>query len=149
MAESHLTVPGRYDRLEQITEFVAQAARRAGLGERAVYHCKVAVDEACTNIIMHAYGGEGRGDIELTCQAIPGELTIILEDRGETFDPESIQAPNLSVQIEDLSEGGLGVHLIRQLMDQVDFHATRDRNRLTMVKRDSADANHHVRGGRE
>jgi len=149
MAESHLTVPGRYDRLEQITEFVAQAARRAGLGDRAVFHCQVAVDEACTNIILHAYGGEGRGDIELTCQADPGELTIILEDRGETFDPESIQAPDLSVPMEDLSEGGLGVHLMRQLMDQVDFQASRNRNRLIMVKRDSANANHHIRGGRE
>ena len=136
MVETTLLVPGRFDRLETITDFVARAARLAGLNESSVYHCELAADEAYSNIIMHAYGGEDRGDIQLTCQCEPGTLTIIFEDHGRPFDSGSIKAPDLSGPLEGLAEGGLGVHLMRQLMDEVKFDPGRDQNRLTLVKRD-------------
>lgn len=140
MVETTLLVPGRFDRLEAITGFVARAARLAGLDESAVYHCELAADEACTNIIMHAYGGEDLGDIRLTCKSEPGALTVILEDHGRPFDPRTIMAPDLSGPLEELAEGGLGVHLMRQLMDEVLFEPGEDRNRLTLVKRDHSHA---------
>lgn len=130
----HLTIPGRYESLADIRAFVAQAAEQAGLGERAVYAVRLAVDEACTNIIEHAYGGEGRGEIECTCVIKPQGLTIILRDRGKPFAPDSIPPPDLSLPIEELPLRGAGLHLIRKLMDEVTFRFSEEGNELTLVK---------------
>ena len=130
------TFPGRFDSLAAIGEFVSQAAEAAGLDDRAVYEVQMAVDEACSNIIEHAYGGEGHGPIECICRVEDEGLTVVLYDQGRRFDPSSVPAPDLSSRLEDRTGGGLGLYFMRQLMDEVRFEFTPDAgNRLTMVKR--------------
>ena len=130
------TFPARFDSLAAIGEFVTRAAKAAGLDARAVYAVQLAVDEACTNIIEHAYGGEGRGDIECTCITSNNGLTVILRDYGCPFDPTSVPEPDLCASLEDRKVRGLGLYCIRQLMDKVRFEFTLDSgNVLTMVKR--------------
>lgn len=129
------TFPARFDSLAAIGEFVTRAADAAGLDARAVYAVQLAVDEACSNIIEHAYGGEGRGDIECTYIINSHGLTVILRDYGCPFDPTSVPEPDLCASLEDRQAGGLGLYCIRQLMDQVCFEFTSDSgNVLTMVK---------------
>lgn len=129
------TFPGRFDSLADIGEFVSQAANEAGFDERNVYHVELAVDEACTNIIEHAYGGEGRGDIECVCRIDDDGLTVVLRDRGRPFDPQCVPEPDLNASIEECKIGGLGLYFTRQLMDEVRFEFPPDAgNRLTMVK---------------
>jgi serine/threonine-protein kinase RsbW len=95
----------------------------------------MAVDEACTNIIEHAYGGEGRGDIECTCQIESDRLIVRLCDHGRPFDPSSVPEPDINASLEERTEGGLGLFLIRKLMDEVHFEFTAESgNVLTMVK---------------
>ncbi|GAB4537387.1 MAG: hypothetical protein Kow0063_24100 [Anaerolineae bacterium] len=102
----------------------------------AIYAVEMAVDEACTNIIEHAYGGEGRGDIECTCEVNCDKLVVTLRDYGRSFNPSSVPEPDIQAALEDRQEGGLGVYLIRKLMDEVHFEFTPDAgNILTMVKR--------------
>ncbi|HEC36082.1 MAG TPA: ATP-binding protein [Anaerolineae bacterium] len=127
--------PGRFDSLAAISEFVARAAEAAGLDACAVYGVRMAVDEACSNIIEHAYGGEGRGDIECTCVIAGDGLTVTLRDHGRPFDPASVPEPDLYTCLENRKVGGLGVYFIRQLMDEVHFEFTSDSgNVLTMVR---------------
>lgn len=129
------TFPAQFDSLAAIGEFVTRAADAAGLDARAVYAVQLAVDEACSNIIEHAYGGEGRGDIECTYIINSHGLTVILRDYGCPFDPTSVPEPDLCASLEDRQAGGLGLYCIRQLMDQVCFEFTSDSgNVLTMVK---------------
>jgi serine/threonine-protein kinase RsbW len=133
------TFPARLDSLAAIGEFVTHAAEAAGLDARAVYAVQLAVEEACANIIEHAYGGEGRGDIECTCIVNENGLAVILRDHGRPFDPTSVPEPDLYASIEDRKVRGLGLYFIRQLMDQVRFEFTADSgNVLTMVKRKEA-----------
>jgi serine/threonine-protein kinase RsbW len=128
--------PGRFDSLAAIGEFVSRAAEAAGLDARAVYSVQMAVDEACSNIIEHAYGGEGRGNIECTCHVDEDGLTVVLRDKGRFFDPTSVPAPDLHANLEDRTGGGLGLYFMRQLMDEVHFEFTPGSgNLLTMVKR--------------
>ena len=128
--------PGRFDCLSKISGFVVGAAGVAGLDADAVYAVEMAVDEACTNIIEHAYGGEGQGDIECTCQINHGELTVTLRDYGCPFEPSEVPEPDIDAALEERREGGLGLYLIRKLMDDVNFEFTPDScNILTMVKR--------------
>ncbi len=131
-----LTFPGRFDSLAAISEFVTRAAEAADLDARAVYAVQMVVDEACSNIIEHAYGGEGRGNIECTCRINDDGLTVILRDHGRPFDPTSVPKPDIHANLEDRDGGGLGFYLMHQLMDEVHFEFTPDSgNVLTMVKR--------------
>ncbi len=130
------TFPGRYASLAEISEFVAQAAREAGLDSKSVYAVKLAVDEACTNIIEHGYGGESSGKIECSCDIHPDTLTIKLRDWGVAFDPDTVPEPNFNVDLEELQVRGAGLYLMRQLMDDVKFSFQESQgNLLVMVKK--------------
>jgi serine/threonine-protein kinase RsbW len=133
-----ITFPGRFKNLAEISDFVAGEARQAGLNESEVYAVQLAVDEACSNIIEHSYGGEGVGEIECTAESTKSGLKIVLRDRGKPFNPEAIPEPNLNVPLNQLKPGGLGVFLMRKMMDEVHFDFNTDGgNVLTMVKRKS------------
>jgi serine/threonine-protein kinase RsbW len=135
-AEETHNFAGRYDSLAAIGDFVAKAAEAAGLDRRAVHAVELAVDEACSNIIDHAYGGEGRGDIEVTYRTNGDGLTVILRDYGEAFDLDRVPQPDLQASLDERNGGGLGLHFIRELMDEVRFEFTQDSgNVLTMIKR--------------
>ena len=124
-----------YKYLEDMRQFAAQAAKDAGMDDAEVYVVKLAVDEACTNIIEHAYGVENEGEIECTCDAEDDRLTVILRDHGKPFDPSSVTEPDLSSGLEKRPLGGLGVYLMRQLMDEVRYESFGEAgNLLTMVK---------------
>jgi serine/threonine-protein kinase RsbW len=127
--------PGKYESLERIGDFVRNVAEDAGFQKFAMYSIEMAVDEACSNIIEHAYGGEGKGTIHCTCTANDSNLIIVLRDRGKPFDPSNVSQPNLSKELDDREAHGLGLFFIRQWMDEVSFTSKGSENILTMVKR--------------
>ena len=142
------TFPGRYEAIQEICQFVADGAAKYGLEETAVFHIELACDEACTNIIEHAYGGEDLGQITVSWQYKKGTFTITLHDHGRTFNPNNIPKPNLPPKIKDAPDppppleidsvkvGGLGLHFMRQLMDNVHFEFDDELgNTLTLVKK--------------
>jgi serine/threonine-protein kinase RsbW len=130
-----LFLPGKYENLVKISEFVRLAANEAGLDAVSIYQVKTAVEEACANIIEHAYGKENVGDIECTCEVRPDELTVILHDWGKSFNPAKIRPPNLNAPLKKRYAHGLGLLFIRQWMDEVHFNFTAETgNFLTMVK---------------
>ena len=128
--------PGRFESLAGIRKFVFQAASEAGFDEKEIYAVELAVDEACSNIIEHAYGGEDKGEIECTCNDTNDGLEIIIRDDGRPFDPKLIPSPNFSVELNELKPRGAGLFLIRNMMDDVDFvFSETTGNVLRMVKR--------------
>jgi serine/threonine-protein kinase RsbW len=131
--------PGRFDSLCDIAEFVQQAAQETGLSDFDTYAVETAVDEACSNIIEHAYGGEDKGTIECVLDPRPDALTIILKDHGKSFDPTLIKPPDLRCPLEERKDHGLGLYFIYQWMDRVSFSCEGDLNVLTMVKRKHKD----------
>ena len=133
-----LTVPGRFEYLAQIAELVTRVARDAGLTDDDVFNVEMAVDEACSNVIEHAYA-QTAGEIELTC-TIPeqGRLEVVIHDQGKPFDPAAVPEPEVidGASLDALPTGGLGLYFMRKLMDEVRFHfAPGDGNTLYMVKR--------------
>ena len=128
--------PGRYTSLPEISDFVAKAAQDAGLDSKGVYAVRLAVDEACTNIIEHGYGGEGHGKIECSCAFDANALTIELRDWGKTFDPSQVPEPDFDVPLEDLEPRGAGLFFMRKMMDDVRFKFQKGSgNLLIMVKK--------------
>ena len=135
-----LTVPAHYESISKVTQLVVEAAAQAGLDERAIFHCQMAVDEACTNIVEHAYADKSQGDIHITIQVQEGVCTITLVDYGTSFDPDSIPPPRIDPDPAKMEPGGLGLHLMRELMDEVHFSFSAGENRLVMIKRQSPSA---------
>jgi len=135
--ERCLTVPGRFESLTQIADFIEATARDAGWNDDDIYRAQMAVDEACSNIIEHAYGPDRQGDIQLSCCVQDeGDLVISVYDTGKPFDPTVVPEPPIGSDLENLPEGGLGLYFMRRLMDQVTFHFDeKGGNMLTMVKR--------------
>ena len=87
METAELTVSSDLDGLPQVIDFVRQACTAAGLSDNAVFACELATDEACTNIIEHAYGGRSDGVIRVTCWTEPGAFVVQFHDQGIAFDP--------------------------------------------------------------
>jgi serine/threonine-protein kinase RsbW len=137
--EAQLVLPSQFQAIGRACEFIVQQAEAAGLSDRAVFHVQLAVDEACTNIVEHAYGGSDQGKIRITCGTgqLQGKAAFIvrIEDWGISFDPENVPAPNLSSDPNQLKIGGLGIHFMRQMMDKIEYHFYPGRNELIMYKR--------------
>lgn len=131
-----VTFPARFDQLEVMRQFALQAAMEAGLDKASINSVEMAMDEACSNIIEHAYGGAQTGEIECTCQCDSETLTLTLRDHGRTFDIAAVPPPDLAASLEDRPVGGLGIYLMRALMDEVRYeNMGASGNLLTLVKR--------------
>jgi anti-sigma regulatory factor (Ser/Thr protein kinase) len=136
-----LIIPGRYDKIQQACRFVAQGAVEAGLDHTAVFHIELACDEACTNVIEHAYTAEDVGEIMVKWEVRGGRFIITIHDHGRAFDPSQVPVPPTTAAemmadgLEGLPKvGGLGVHFMRKLMDDVQYHFDANGNTLTLVK---------------
>lgn len=137
MDEEHrLTVAGVLDEVVRVCAFVVEAAEAAGLDERAVYHCQMAADEWCTNVIQHGFGKRpGQpGRIEIDLRIEPGKLLITITDDGPHFDPMMLAEPRIDQSADDREPGGLGWFLIKKLMDDVQYDFVDGHNQLRMSK---------------
>ena len=126
---------GEFSNLSKISEFIAEQTQEVGLNERATYEVQLAVDEACSNIIEHAYGGEGKGEIEITCNVTADGIEIVLKDKGKPFDPDIVKEIEVGGPLEDLGNRGSGVFLMRKLMDEVQFEFTKKSGTTLRMKK--------------
>ncbi|MGC9398610.1 MAG: ATP-binding protein [Anaerolineae bacterium] len=139
-----VTFAALFENLATIDALAAEAAAAAGLGAQARHGVEMAVDEACANIIEHAYGGESPDAvIEYAHEIQKDRLVITLRDYGKPFDPACVPEPDLSSDIEERDVGGLGLYFMCHLMDEVTFHFSPENgNVLMMVKYKPADEEH-------
>lgn len=131
-----MTFPARFEFLDEIRELVAQTAREGGFTEKEIYSLQLAADEAASNVIEHAYDGVSNANLDITCNMRGDTLTITLHDTGLSFDPSNVKTPNLKADLSERQIGGLGIYLMRKLMDEVRYESNlKTGNLLTMIKR--------------
>jgi len=128
-----LEFPSRADRLKILRCTIQCAAEMVGCKSDTANQIVIAVNEACMNIIQHAYDGEPSGRILVEISQTDRHLQFQLTDSGKPVDPTQIRARDL----KDIRPGGLGVHLISEIMDAVEYRRSADGNEnlLTMLKR--------------
>jgi sigma-B regulation protein RsbU (phosphoserine phosphatase) len=128
-----IKVPSRPDRLRIVRQMVREAAALAGFGDAETRDIVLVVDEALQNVIRHGYGGADDGEIEVTIGFLDDSLAIDVRDWAPTVDPATVKPRDL----DDIRPGGLGTHIIREIMDEVAFLTPpKDGgNLLRMVKR--------------
>ena len=131
-----ITFEADFQNLDEIRDFVGESAQQVGFSEKEIYAIQLAADEASSNIIEHAYADIKGGVIEIDCITTDEELKIVMRDRGKPFDPSSVPEPNVKADLSKRKIGGLGMYLMRQLMDEVYYETSSEAgNTLTMIKR--------------
>ncbi len=117
--------------LSVIRAVTAKVGELSGLPDRAIEDVKLAVDEACSNVIRHAYGGDPTQDMLIRFRTTGKGFEVVIEDEGLKAEPESIKGRNL----DDVRPGGLGINLIKRAFDLFSFDPRKKTgNRLRMVR---------------
>ena len=134
--EYQLRIPSQTDNLELIRGFVAKVAEKVGFGNDDISKIELACDEACTNVIKHAYSEmTGQKSLDVLVKIDYNKFTIVVTDHGKGFDPQTIKLPDMKEYLAELKVGGLGIYLMRTLMDEVDYKIKPGiRNQVKMVK---------------
>ena len=129
-------IPARLDCLDDATGFVEQILERAGFSEEKILQVHLAAEEIFVNIASYAYPSE-EGEAELCCELLqaPERVRITFIDSSEPFDPLAQEEADISEEGLLGREGGLGILLIKKLMDNVSYRYADGRNELTIEKR--------------
>lgn len=129
-----ITVPSSTRYLEDVRQFVEMHARRVRLAEETVEQFKIAVDEACTNVIKHAYKGNDTHQIDLAVIIDNDYFTVRIRDEGQSFRPEQYKEPDIFELAKRRRAGGFGVHIMRRLMDRVEYRTRGKFNEVCLTK---------------
>ena len=129
-----LTITNDVQEIPKVSQLVEEIGEQRGLDVSLVMSLNLALEEAVTNVVVYAYpeGQEGKVDVEAILR--PGSVEFTLIDSGKAFDPTSRPDPDLSLGVEDRPIGGLGIFLVRQIMDKVEYERRDGKNYLRMTK---------------
>lgn len=130
-----ITVTSTTDNLSTIRNFIKSAANEAGFDNDTSNKIVLATDEACTNIIKHAYQFSYKGKIGVNVSFKNDKFSISITDNGKHFNAKSIAEPDLKKYYQEKRVGGLGMYLMKKLMDEVNYSQSNDKkNKVTLVK---------------
>ena len=118
--------------LSRMPELVAQLARAQGLSDDVVFCMNVALDEMLSNIIKYGYTDDAIHEIRIRLSVDGPMLVAEIEDDGQPFDPCAAAPVDVDAPMEERKVGGLGIHIVRQLMGEVGYSRVDGRNRLVM-----------------
>jgi serine/threonine-protein kinase RsbW len=121
--------------IASVTVLIQRFGKSHGLPEAAVFHMVLAFDELLTNIISHGFLDGGRHKISASLKLDGDRFEGEIVDDGIAFDPLAGPVPDTSLPAEQREAGGLGIHFVRSVMDQLDYRRTDGRNYFKMVKR--------------
>ena len=131
-----LTVPSSTENLALIREFVGSIAQQSGMNASDSGKLELAVDEACANVIEHAYGNDTTKEVIIRATLDEESLSIDVEDTGHGFDPNAVKQEELEELVNKRKTGGLGMRLMKTLMDEVRYEIEPGKkNALHMSKR--------------
>lgn len=129
-----ITLAAELESLSAFRQFISDCCARFQVPEGTVFELKLAVDEACTNIIEHGYKGMDPGSIILSFRIESDRILVQITDFGHVFEPAEAPKPDLEAALEDRPLGGMGLYLIYQTMDNIDYQTSEDGNVLTFTK---------------
>jgi len=133
-----IKLPARIESLEELMGFVSNSAQAAGFSGERIQEIDLAMEEALVNIFSYAYGGDPGGEVEVRCR-MEAEATLIVDilDCGIPFDIRAAPAPDIRSEISERGIGGLGIMLIKKMVDEVKYRREGECNILTFVLRNN------------
>ena len=129
-----LTIDSVIDEIPVVSDRLEELMSGAGFSPEAVLDTQLAVEEAITNVIVHGYKQEGN-EIRIACRVIDGAIEIRITDSAPPFNPLSLPTPDLDSDVNERRIGGLGIYLIRRVMDGVEYAYEGGNNIFTLTKK--------------
>lgn len=121
--------------LVTLRQFVNRTGRQWRVDPEKLHAVVLAVDELATNVLMHGYHGQP-GFIEVVMRRSRQDLSVVLRDQAAPFDPTKVPKPDLTLPIEERPIGGVGLHLVREMMDELRYRRLEPTgNEVMVVKR--------------
>ena len=133
-SEVKVTVKNRIEDLLRVNSLFESFATQHDISGRLRYHLLVSIEEILTNIIKYGFDEEGVHPIHITFRRVEEQIEMEFEDRGREFNPLEIGEPDLDSPIEDRQLGGLGIHLVKKMVDEAKYRREGDRNILLLRK---------------
>jgi sigma-B regulation protein RsbU (phosphoserine phosphatase) len=133
-----LTVPATLESVTEVTERFGQFAEANDLDDTARRQVLLVLDDLLNNVVTYAYEGDEQAagqEIQVRVELAPTRLVIIISDGGVPFNPFGMNAPDVQASLDERDIGGLGIHLVRTVMDEVDYNRRAGRNVVTVIKR--------------
>ena len=130
-----MRIKSRTERLIDVRKFVSEAAEQFGFDDEQVSKIALAVDEACTNVIKHAYKFDPNHTLSIKIHPHNREFEVLITDHGKSFNPNAIKLPDMEEYLSHYEHGGLGVYLMKSLMDKVEYDIEPGKkNQVRLVK---------------
>ena len=135
MTERSIQTTATVEHLPALVEFLQSAWQEGALPDAAAFPFELALDEVFMNVVMHGTTPDGPPrEVSVSLHHEGSAVTMVMADDGPPFDPLTLAAPDIDAPIEERELGGLGVFLVRELMDEVSYAHTGTHNELTMRK---------------
>jgi serine/threonine-protein kinase RsbW len=137
MHEGSITIrlPVDLKEIERLNRIVRLFGDLHEVPGRTLYAVNLALDEVVTNIVLHGFDDAANQDVEARLTVKDGVITAEIEDGGREFNPLNVPPPDLSADLDKRALGGLGIHLVKSLMDKVEYRREGSKNVLTVRKR--------------
>ena len=129
-----ITRAAELESLQVFRAFITEYCSKFNVSDDIILDLKLAVDEACTNVITHGYQGMDPGSVILSFRIEPERILVQITDFGHPFEPAEAPTPDVEAALEDRELGGLGLFLIYQTMDNIDYQTSEEGNILTFTK---------------
>jgi len=129
-----IAIPAQMSYLSQVRDFVEHIGRKYKFTDKVTNSFKLVIEEACTNIIRHGYRDIKGGEITIKAIIRRQSLTMVIVDQGISYDPRQATTPDLAKYIQIGKKGGLGIFMMRKLMDDVQYNITSRGNELRLTK---------------
>ena len=133
-SEVKVTVKNRIEDLLRVNSLFESFATQHDISGRLRYHLLVSIEEILTNIIKYGFDEEGVHPIHITFRRVEEQIEMEFEDRGREFNPLDIGEPDLDIPLEERKLGGLGIHLVKKMVDEAKYRREGDRNILLLRK---------------
>jgi len=129
------------DELDQLCQNLETFGKKFGLSKKLIFEINLALDELFTNIISYGFKDNQEHTIKVTLRPQNDELCLCIEDDGKPFNPIDFETPNVTCSVEECKIGGLGIHIMKKLMDEVCYERCGDKNVLNLKKKIETDDN--------
>ena len=132
--EKKLVIKNDISEISKLAIFIDELSEELDFTPELNFNLNLVLEEAVSNVILYAYGKEEQKEISLVAQSCDNNLVFVLTDSGTEFDPTKVPDADITLSAEEREIGGLGIFLIRQIMDKVDYQRIGEKNVLTMRK---------------
>jgi anti-sigma regulatory factor (Ser/Thr protein kinase) len=129
------TLKNEISEISKLAEAVRDFGNCNNLPDKVIFEANLSLEELITNIIFYGYDSPEEHEIDVNLCLTDGDLILKIEDDAKPFNPLEVQDPDVSVPLDEREVGGLGIFLVRKMMDDIEYQRTENKNQVVLRKK--------------